>query len=104
VILYGASNFALVNVITNKLLYSFQRFIESCNTNDQKITVVEPTPLVDIVGVGFDNGLISFLNLRKDQVVFSIRQKLAVTALGFSRDQSWLASGDEMGNVILWDL
>jgi hypothetical protein len=44
------------------------------------------------------------LNLRKDQVVFSIKQKLGVTAIAFSSEKSWMASGDEQGNVILWDL
>jgi hypothetical protein len=27
-----------------------------------------------------------------------------VTALAFSSEQSWMTSGDEQGNVILWDL
>ena len=59
---------------------------------------------MDIVAVGFDSGVISILHLRKDQVVFLIKQKLPVTALAFSNDQSWMTSGDEQGNVILWDL
>ena len=66
--------------------------------------MVEASPLVDIVAVGFDDGVVSFLNLKKDQVVFSIKQKLPVTALAFSTEQSWMASGDQLGNVLLWDL
>jgi hypothetical protein len=66
--------------------------------------VVESSPLVDIVGVTLGNGVIAFLNLKKDQVVFSIRQKLAATALAFCSESPWLASGDSNGNVILWDL
>ena len=103
-ILYGEEKFILVNAIANKTLYSFDKFTTSLKDNQQKIAVVEPTPLVDIVGVGFDNGAISFLNLKRDQVVFSVKQKLPVTALAFSSQQSWMASGDEMGNVLLWDL
>ena len=93
-ILYGEEKFILVNAIANKTLYSFDKFTTSLKDNQQKIAVVEPTPLVDIVGVGFDNGAISFLNLKRDQVVFSVKQKLPVTALAFSSQQSWMASGD----------
>jgi WD40 repeat protein len=104
VLLYSHENLVLVNAISNKVLYSFQKFLNSVQENDQQITVVSPSPLVDIVGVGFDSGLISFLNLRKDQAVFSVKQKMPVTALAFSSEQSWMASGDDQGNVILWDL
>lgn len=93
-ILYGEEKFILVNAIANKVLYSFDKFTASFKENQQKIVVVEPTPLVDIVGVGFDNGVISFVNLKRDQVVFSVKQKLPVTALAFSSQQSWMASGD----------
>jgi hypothetical protein len=60
--------------------------------------------LIDIVGIALNNGVILFVNLKKDQVVFSVRQKLAARVLSFSGEASWMASGDEKGNVILWDL
>jgi len=44
------------------------------------------------------------LNLKKDQIVFTVRQKLTPTALAFSTENSFMASGDSQGNVILWDL
>lgn len=94
----------MVNVLTGKVLYSFPLLISSISQNDLRIRVVEASPLVDIVGIGFQNGTISFLNLRKDQIVFSVKQKQQVSALAFSHERSWLASSDCEGNVLLWDL
>ena len=45
-----------------------------------------------------------FVNLKKDQIVFSVRQKLAAKVICFSSEAAWMASGDEKGNVMLWDL
>jgi len=60
--------------------------------------------LIDIVGVALTNGVILFVNLKKDQIVFSVRQKLGARVLSFSSEAAWMASGDEKGNVMLWDL
>jgi WD40 repeat protein len=54
--------------------------------------------------VGFHDGTIAFLNLKKDQIIFTVKQKLTPSAIAFSVDHSWMATGDEQGNVILWDL
>ena len=45
-----------------------------------------------------------FVNLRKDQKVFSVRQKLPAKVLSFSSEAAWMASADEEGSVVLWDL
>ena len=60
--------------------------------------------MVDIAAVSLSNGTIAFVNLRKDQVVFSVRQKLTAECLAFSSEAPWMATGDANGNVILWDL
>ena len=60
--------------------------------------------MIDIVGVALTNGVILFVNLKKDQIVFSVRQKLAARVISFSSEAPWMASGDEKGNVMLWDL
>lgn len=74
-------------------------------TNNQlNIAIVQSTPLVDIVAIGFGNGIISFVNLKKDQIVFNLKQRNTPTSISFSTDQSLMASGDHEGNVILWDL
>lgn len=40
VLLYSSENLVLVNAISNKVLYSFQKFLNSVQENDQQITVV----------------------------------------------------------------
>ena len=60
--------------------------------------------MIDIVGVALTNGVILFVNLKKDQIVFSVRQKLAARVISFSSEAAWMASGDEKGNFMLWDL
>lgn len=104
VLLYGEKVIELVNVIAEKSLYSFPRFSKWLTENEAEIAVVEAAFLVDIVGVALTNGVIAFLNLKKDQVVFSVRQKCPATTLAFSGDSPLLASGDSNGNVLLWDL
>ena len=103
-LLYSDDQVILMNIQAGKLLYSYNKFKQMLVDSDCKISAVEASPLVDIVGVGMDNGTIAFLNVRKDQVVFTVRQKIAVTALGFSHEEPWMASGDSNGNIILWDL
>lgn len=104
IVAFSEETLCLVNVLTGKAIYSFPLLSNSISQNDLKIRVVEPSPLVDIIALGFQNGTISFLNLRKDQTIFSVKQKQAVSALAFSHDRSWLASSDPEGNVLLWDL
>jgi WD40 repeat protein len=36
--------------------------------------------------------------------VFSVRQKLPAQVLAFSSEAAWMASADDQGNVLLWDL
>lgn len=45
-----------------------------------------------------------FLNIKKDTVVFSLRQKNAPLTVAFSPDAPLMASGDAKGSVILWNL
>ena len=104
IVAFSEETLCLVNVLTGKAIYSFPLLSNSISQNDLKIRVVEASPLVDIIALGFQNGTISFLNLRKDQTIFSVKQKQAVSALAFSHDRSWLASSDPEGNVLLWDL
>ena len=60
--------------------------------------------MVDIAGVALSNGALAFVHLKKDQVVFSVRQKLAADCMAFSAEAPWMATGDAKGNVLLWDL
>ena len=62
------------------------------------------TPLVDIIAVGLDNGEILIVNIRKCAILFRMKQKRTVTALAFSQSEPYMASADESGNILLWDL
>lgn len=103
-VLYSGQQLTLVNAISNKILYEYPKLIQYMKVNELTIATVESTPLVDIVAIGFLGGIISFLNLKKDEIVFSLKQKNTPTVIGFSTHQSLMASGDHEGNVILWDL
>lgn len=44
------------------------------------------------------------VNIRKSTVVFKMKQKRSVSALAFSEGEPYMASADDSGNIILWDL
>ena len=91
-------------MVAGKTIYNYKKLRQMLEECECKITAIEAAPLVDIVGVGMDNGTIAFVNIRKDQVVFTVRQKMAVSCLAFCEENAWMASGDAVGNVFLWDL
>lgn len=65
---------------------------------------MECSHLVDIVAIGLENGEIVILNIKKDEIIFTVKQKQTVTSIGFCREEPWMATGDIQGNLILWDL
>ena len=71
-------------MVAGKTIYNYKKLRQMLEEGECKITAIEAAPLVDIVGVGMDNGTIAFLNIRKDQIVFTVRQKMAVSCLAFS--------------------
>lgn len=83
-LLHSDKQVTLVNAIAGKVLYQFNRLSQLVQEADCSIVRLEAAPLVDIAAVALSNGTIAFLNLRKDEVVFTVRQKLAATSLGFS--------------------
>ena len=74
----------LVNIIAGKILYQYRKIEQIINESDCQITVVEPSPLVDIIGVGLTNGTIAFVNIRKDSIIFTMKQKMPVRSMAFS--------------------
>lgn len=60
--------------------------------------------MVDIVAVGLADGGILILNLKKDSIVFQMKQKSEPKCLAFSSQSPLMASGDHNGNIILWDM
>lgn len=91
---YSHNKVVLLNALAGKTLYQFAKFEQMLEDSALEIEGIEASPLVDIVAVALSNGSVAFLNLRKDQVVFSVRQKLPVKAMAFSGEAPWLATGD----------
>jgi U3 small nucleolar RNA-associated protein 21 len=83
-LLVGREQVLLVNVVAGKQLYSYPQLAKFLKENQLSITQVEAAPLVDIVGLALSDGTLAFLNLKKDQIVFTLRQKQPATALAFS--------------------
>lgn len=66
--------------------------------------MVEAANLVDIIMMSLQSGRLICVHLKKDSILFTLKQKKAATAIVFSADSPWMATGDELGNIILWDL
>ncbi len=88
----------LWNVRTQKCIYHFKGW-------GSAITVLQPSPAVDVVGVGLADGRIVLHNVLADETLCSFRHEASVTALAFRTDGTpWLLSGDATGCVAVWDL
>lgn len=98
----------LWNVEAKKCIYSF----ESCNRKSIPIIVLCAAPAIDIVAIGYSDGLISLMNAKSDTVLFSlsIGDGRRVTALAFreftddDNDLHLFASADDSGTILIWDL
>ena len=73
-----------------------------------KILVIEQSPMIDIVGLGYESGKIIVINLKQDKILFTFSQDSPVRSLSFSSDpsieKSLLASCTTDGNILFWDL
>lgn len=104
VLAYNSQQIALLNPISQKLLFEYSLFTENVLEGNKEIVIVATTPIVDIVAVCLNTGEIVILNIRTSKVVFTIKQKRTPTAIAFSSDEGYMATADEIGNIILWDL
>lgn len=84
----------LFNISSRKDIYAYTPF-------DAEIRTVEQTPVIDIVGVGLQNGTIHIFNLKTDKVLFSFKVSGAVTGLSFGG--SHLVATTEAG-MFVFDL
>ncbi|AFM98404.1 hypothetical protein EHEL_060300 [Encephalitozoon hellem ATCC 50504] len=66
----------LYNVSSRKEVYAYKPF-------EAAITAIEQSPVVDVVGIGLENGTIHIFNLRTDRVLFSFKLQNAVKELSF---------------------
>jgi WD40 repeat protein len=104
IIAYSENQILLVNPISRKILYNYETVVKELLVDHHNINLVCPSPLVDIVAVCLDSGLIIILNIRTSRAVFNMKQKLPVTAIAFSDTSSLMATGDSSGNILMWDL
>lgn len=98
--LIGGSNggMELWNVRTQKCIYQFKGW-------GSAVTVLQPSPAVDIIGIGLADGRVVLHNVLADETLCTFQHDAAVTALAFRTDgTSWLLSGDAKGCVAVWDL
>jgi U3 small nucleolar RNA-associated protein 21 len=90
----------LWNIRQGKLIYSFK------NQFGCKITVLEQSPALDVIGVGLASGRIILLNLKQDEIVMEFFQDWGlVTGLTFRTDgPTMMVSSSTNGQVAFWDL
>lgn len=108
-VLIGSSNgeLQLWNVSTLKKIHSF-----SClrTRGGVCITSMEPSPVLDVIAVGYADGVISMIDIKKDKVLFTFKQTSSVSCLCFrslrndESDESSLISGGENGEIVIWNL
>ena len=68
------------------------------------VTAIEPSPVLDIAGVGLEDGSVLLVNLRLDSIVMRFRHhgSPSVTSLSFQSNR--LVSGCDTGDIAVWDL
>lgn len=67
----------LINIKIGKLIHEFS------SETDIEITVLEVTPVIDIIAIGFRNGLIKLVNIKFDETLFTFKHDCAVTSITF---------------------
>jgi U3 small nucleolar RNA-associated protein 21 len=105
----------LLNVKSGKIIHAFK-----CFDGEQvksEITALEPSPAIDTIAVGTSKGMVHLINIRCDQLLFSLRHKskdgkpARITSMSFRTDGSALqygiapmAVGRADGTITIWDL
>ena len=114
-------NLTLWNIKSAKKIHSFRCIQEVCQFNKVKesrdpnqvtspaITRIEQSPVLDTIAVGFNNGMITLMNLKYDKILFNLRQASSVTGLSFRTDSvsnsnPMLVSSGMNGNIYMWDV
>uniref|UniRef100_F1KV81 WD repeat-containing protein 36 n=1 Tax=Ascaris suum TaxID=6253 RepID=F1KV81_ASCSU len=89
----------LLNVKTGKLIHEFATQFGG------KVSALEQSPAVDILGVGLRTGHIHLHNVRTDETIATFTQDTPITAIAFRCDgeDSMISAGDT-GMMAIWDL
>ncbi|EOB11173.1 WD repeat-containing protein 36 [Nosema bombycis CQ1] len=96
ILLISDSQTSLYNFIKKKEIYKFKSFKKG-------VCVVRNTKVVDLVGVGYTNGQIDIINLKKDEILFSFKDLKVkdLKDLDFSNEKMCVVGG---GDLYLFDL
>ncbi|ANB12594.1 Utp21p [Sugiyamaella lignohabitans] len=98
VVIAAKSSVLVFNVRSGKLLYTSEDFGSS-------ITAVEPSPVLDIVGISTAAGDIHLYNIRRGKIVFSLDIGEHVSSISFRTDGTpHLAVGTASGHLFFYDL
>lgn len=99
VIGFADGELALFNIKSKKTIHLFTDF------SGQRLTSLVASPDPDIIVCGFASGNVSFLELRKAQVLFTLKVEGSVAAMAFRTDElAHLAVGSARGEVYIFDL
>lgn len=109
-VVFGFANGSveLWNFNSQKLIYSFQCLAEYKGSSIHKIV---QTPFCDVVAIGFNNGLIVFMNLKIDKVLFTCRHgnNSPVSSMAFQLDPRQVKScvmitSSSSGTLYIWHI
>jgi len=97
-----AKGLQLWNIKTGKWIHSYVnvRF-------EGRVIVMTDSPLVDLCGVGTDNGEIKVINLRSDETLIEMNQDKPVLSLSFSSDEEMeesLLCSSSGSEILFWNL
>ena len=94
----------LYNINSEKEIYNFKKELE----NKSKITLIEQSPVIDIIALSYLNGEILLFNIKNSKKIMSLKSENKVTSMTFSScltmNHSLLITSCDNGNINIWDL
>lgn len=100
----GGNKIFLYNINTEKQIFEY----EFSNIKNGRITVIEQSPVIDVVAIGFSSGDIVIFNLKNFKTLIHFKSEHAVDHISFSNcanlNLSLLATAGSNGVINLWDL
>lgn len=89
----------LWNVSSEQCLYKFEGW-------GSEVTCINQSPVVDVLGIGLDDGHVYVLNIKYDEVLVKIYQEYGpITSMSFRLDgQPYLVTASDMGHLMIWNL
>lgn len=100
----GGNKIVLYNINTEKQIFEY----EFTQIKNGKIKVIEQSPVIDVVAIGFSSGDIIIFNLKSFKTLIHFKSENAVEHITFSNcanlNISLLATAGSNGVINLWDL